>query len=544
MILSTCHSDAEACSNGKEAEEKVQFAGKRTFSGIPFEEDSNGLGVEPPMHHPKRIKQCVQDAIPTEEINNGYSFGEVICDECLKLDLQGILQEVVATRNYTIKTFGYRSRLAYNTDCPLCQIIAVSCLTAKGKHHSEELGDQEEKYEVVAVRYMGWTGLDLHYKRKPASGPVCLMLDPGGVLGPETRQGGVFFSANGGTILRQDTIDPTLFSPQIIPRDFDPGTAKTWLDYCTKHHKRLCASGMESVHGLQVIDCATLSVENGRPESVYVALSYVWAKSGGACGSIREEDGKKRLPETLSAVVRDSIKVTQALGYRYLWVDKFCIDQNNPSLKHDQIQQMDAIYRNSALTIISAAGVDETYGLPGVSSRARRQQLVIRHQGLTVIQAPKDPQTSIASSHWSTRGWTFQEALLSRRRLVFTDDQMYFECNTMSCFESVHSPLDMLHIKDKFKTYENFRSGMFGRNRNERFGNIMREKISLNNFFCRYLSNVEDYSARNLGYDEDSLNAFRGVLGQYTKLRARGSVSAFQLLPNGRFGEILGIGQT
>ncbi|KAK8079268.1 hypothetical protein PG994_003075 [Apiospora phragmitis] len=238
-----------------------------------------------------------------------------------------------------------------------------------------------------------------------------------------------------------------------------------WLDaayYCTEHHKLLCRSELESVHGLQVIDCTTLSIESGGPGSVYVALSYVWANSGDACGSIRDDGGKKRLPEKLSAVVRDSIEVTKTLGYRYLWIDKFCIDQNNPESKHDQIRQMDAIYQNSALTIISAAGVDETYGLPGVGNKARRRQLVFRDQDVTVIQAPVDPQVSIASSHWATRGWTFQEALLSRRRLVFTDDEMYFECNTMNCFESVCFPLDMLHIKNRSKTYERLRSGMFG----------------------------------------------------------------------------------
>jgi hypothetical protein len=29
----------------------------------------------------------------------------------------------------------------------------------------------------------------------------------------------------------------------------------------------------------------------------------------------------------------------------------------------------------------------------------------------------------IASPKWSTRGWTYQEAVLSRRRLVFTEGQ-------------------------------------------------------------------------------------------------------------------------
>jgi hypothetical protein len=30
---------------------------------------------------------------------------------------------------------------------------------------------------------------------------------------------------------------------------------------------------------------------------------------------------------------------------------------------------------------------------------------------------------------WSSRGWNFQEGTLSRRRLVFTEAQLYFQCN-------------------------------------------------------------------------------------------------------------------
>jgi hypothetical protein len=43
---------------------------------------------------------------------------------------------------------------------------------------------------------------------------------------------------------------------------------------------------------------------------------------------------------------------------------------------------------------------------------------------VTVMWYPGDLQSTIAKSTWSTHGWTFQEAVLSRRRLVFTEDQI------------------------------------------------------------------------------------------------------------------------
>ncbi|KAH3995743.1 hypothetical protein HBI56_146050 [Parastagonospora nodorum] len=56
-------------------------------------------------------------------------------------------------------------------------------------------------------------------------------------------------------------------------------------------------------------------------------------------------------------------------------------------------------------------------------------------------------------SHCSTRGWTFQEAALNRRRLVFTEDQLYFECRTMNCSESAHYPLGQMHVESKAETF-------------------------------------------------------------------------------------------
>jgi Heterokaryon incompatibility protein (HET) len=64
-------------------------------------------------------------------------------------------------------------------------------------------------------------------------------------------------------------------------------------------------------------------------------------------------------------VISDGMIVTKTLGLQYLWVDKFCIDQENPNEKHDQISRMDAVYKRTEITIIAAAGDDENRGLPG-----------------------------------------------------------------------------------------------------------------------------------------------------------------------------------
>jgi hypothetical protein len=57
--------------------------------------------------------------------------------------------------------------------------------------------------------------------------------------------------------------------------------------------------------------------------------------------------------------------VTLKLGMRYLWVDRYCINQDDPEEKHGAIRNKDSIYRNAFVTTIAAAGSGSDYGLQG-----------------------------------------------------------------------------------------------------------------------------------------------------------------------------------
>jgi hypothetical protein len=134
-------------------------------------------------------------------------------------------------------------------------------------------------------------------------------------------------------------------------------------------------------------------------------------------------------------IIQDAVLVTKELGYDYFWIDQYSIDQNDSQAKHDQIQQMDTIYRNAEITLVAAAGEDAGYGLPGVSNE-RNPQPVVNLGNISIFSTITHTRDAIKNSTWNKRGWTFQEAILSRRRLVFTDDEVYFECAGKNCFES------------------------------------------------------------------------------------------------------------
>lgn len=128
------------------------------------------------------------------------------------------------------------------------------------------------------------------------------------------------------------------------------------------------------VEDLSVIDCHDRRVIDAPVDCAYSALSYVW---GNALHEKLLPAG--RLPPGVDATIEDAIAVTIDLGLRYLWVDRYCINQdvNSPGREH-QINQMHLIYSRAQCMIIAATGNDAQYGLPGVGDTARTRN-VLQH---------------------------------------------------------------------------------------------------------------------------------------------------------------------
>ncbi|KAM5343518.1 hypothetical protein ACJ41O_012055 [Fusarium nematophilum] len=173
-------------------------------------------------------------------------------------------------------------------------------------------------------------------------------------------------------------------------------------------------------------------------------------------------------------------------------------DVNDAATKHDQIKQMDSIYHNAELTIIAAAGQDPNYGLPSVGIRPRRPQQTAIVGQIESLSNMRHPHNAVKISKWSRRTWTFQEGVLSRRRLVFTDDQVYFEYSAMNCCEAISSSLDKLHTGDKSRFRQVIRAGTFGRNEINKFGLINEAALTPNRAFVRFLGMIEKYSTGEL----------------------------------------------
>ncbi|KAI0848823.1 heterokaryon incompatibility protein-domain-containing protein [Daldinia vernicosa] len=122
--------------------------------------------------------------------------------------------------------------------------------------------------------------------------------------------------------------------------------------------------------------------------------------------------------ETLPEVIRDSMDFVRQSGVRYLWVDCLCIPQNDEATG-DSVLSMRDIYSGAYFTIIAAA---ESSGLYGSGDNI---ESVENEDG---VPDASSLHGALLMTHWATRGWTFQEQMLSKRSFVFLNETAFWDC--------------------------------------------------------------------------------------------------------------------
>ncbi|KAF1965525.1 hypothetical protein BU23DRAFT_627324 [Bimuria novae-zelandiae CBS 107.79] len=223
------------------------------------------------------------------------------------------------------------------------------------------------------------------------------------------------------------------------------------------------------------------------------------------------EQASRELQHDRPATVEDIITRTRNLGLRYLW--RQCINQEDRSTKHTQVKNIYLIYAKLYATIVAAVSDDAQYGLPGISRpRISPKEYEIanvkyhtRSSGSFLDIFPLQNLRGadvLTNCHYSP-GWTFQEALLSKRRLVFTPSQVTFVSQQMFGNERHRiiidmSQYDILNVNETAEAYRwqpmMFQSGLLMQ--------AMRDMWHV----------IQEHSRRRLTFDSDILDACRGAL--------------------------------
>lgn len=305
---------------------------------------------------------------------------------------------------------------------------------------------------------------------------------------------------------------------RVDPSWIDVKVVQSWRTMCDRNH-RICqkktAFGRGSTIGRPylLIDVEHMCLSRAYDTDTYIALSYVWGQSNQLKASkeniqslmekksLSRPDCFTKMPQT----IRDAIGLVRALGERYLWADMLCIIQDDEAFKSAQINAMASIYANAALTIVAAQGHNADHsllGLPGVSkARSYPQKVFHLEQGYTFVHCP---HSLVSGSTWTTRGWTYQESLLSTRKLIFCGDTVEWQCRCAIWREDLE-PQDV-----NMPIYTQ---------RSHNLKSEADEHLLLRSTWPRinlYSELVTHYSKKCLTYAEDVLPAFTGLSSALT----------------------------
>ncbi|PKS10643.1 hypothetical protein jhhlp_002398 [Lomentospora prolificans] len=308
----------------------------------------------------------------------------------------------------------------------------------------------------------------------------------------------------------------------------DLSFVRPWMKECSSNHPYCCEKAIP-VNDRPVGDIFLIDLQDenrivkGPLGASYITLSYVWSENPQQ-PELPIQVGERIPTERMSQLFLDVSHVAEELGFRYLWIDRYCIAQHDNKLKHRQIQQMRIIYRNGELCIVALDDDAEEAGLPGISrprlacclkkkgSSPRRRSSSsaepetylwrLRHLSrgsVTPMSASRSRvQNLIRASKWWRRAWTYQEHCLSRRCLVFTDEQLYFECDMGMC----RCETDTATTEEVQGIFQIMRP-------------FPRSKIRVDNVFRAYREHLQEYSKKELRHESQALNALVGIVKHY-----------------------------
>ncbi|KAK8235115.1 heterokaryon incompatibility protein-domain-containing protein [Phyllosticta capitalensis] len=181
----------------------------------------------------------------------------------------------------------------------------------------------------------------------------------------------------------------------------------------------------------------------------YAALSYCWGGHKPECMTTPKTIdqnmrciGWKSMPQTF----QDAVTFTRGLGLKYLWIDSICIIQDEVSSDdwRREAGRMFGVYKNAKVTFAALFGENSKTGLRDdkfkqqtrVAAKLRLDQstysLCVRRRHYLWLEL--SDQVYFEGLHKNirvpllTRAWTYQERMMSPRKLFFTEDEILYQC--------------------------------------------------------------------------------------------------------------------
>ena len=216
---------------------------------------------------------------------------------------------------------------------------------------------------------------------------------------------------------------------------------KSWISECVEIHNS-CPGSTDVLLPSRLLDVCpedrdvSLKLVHTRGiEGRYIALSYCWGGDQPAklttklARTYAKSIDESRLPQT----VQDAITMTRNLGFRFLWIDAYCILQDSASDKAKEIAMMDQVYSSSFTTLVASGSERSIDGFPIPQQEPRPLRLIMRfpNRQKGTLHLSKTPDLRLTEPI-DMRAWTLQERVLSRRIVSFRANgpALEWQCDT------------------------------------------------------------------------------------------------------------------
>ncbi|KAG0619732.1 hypothetical protein M758_4G160500 [Ceratodon purpureus] len=459
------------------------------------------------------------------------SNNSLLCETCKALDLVQIFRDGVR-ESEAIPIGALATILLKKDTCDLCALIShlISRSWFLDRHVNEDLTS-------VQVRlFAPLANMDVPHSAYPRR--IDLLASRPNAIERTLKVEKVVFPAMALQLMENDAARfgrERLYHGRKVGSEVDFRLVKDWMRICETEHGPTCTDVWENAveqlpEGARMVDVVEMAIVEAPANCRYVALSYIWGKINTEYVTVLKNVSQRCHRGSLNNValprtIGDAIKVVRKLGERYLWVDAMCIIQDDPDSKMAQIAGMANIYGAALVTIFAVGGDSADAPLPGLEPRSRQvQQQIKRIQELSLAIPLRMLEETLTASKWNTRGWTFQELVLSRRGLVFTKEQVFFRCQRdMFCEDVIneHSKDEAIYAGKHSFAHDELRA-------------IRKNKVDLEyryrSYSLAFMQIVEDYTRRELTNPADIYNAFFAIitlLSRYIEIPSLDPDSAF-----------------
>lgn len=291
-------------------------------------------------------------------------------------------------------------------------------------------------------------------------------------------------------------------------------SAKRWFEYCQQNHEQC-----RILEASQNASCPTrlLDVSQHVPRLVclpaktkisYAALSHCWG------GGLPIKSTKSTLIDHMVAIPMaampktycDAITITRELGIQYLWIDSICIIQDDGKDWEQEAARMASIYEGAQITIAAAWGKNGESGCfcdyhPSMVVEVQEQDDSGEY---TTGSAPKlylrpypNQRRYLYDAPLNSRAWTLQEIILSRRTIIFAQEQMYWYCTSL--YESEDRLVSVHNVAETALPLPPL-------------GSTIRQPVMPSyELYESWQNTMQDYSARLLTRPDDKFAALAGV---------------------------------